>query len=55
MDPVMLIKISFIQYLYGIKSMRQTSKEIETACDKNGWILGYAINPGNLHVNILVR
>ena len=29
MDPVMLIKIPFIQYLYGIKSMRQTIKEIE--------------------------
>ena len=28
MDPVMLIKIPFIQYLYGIKSMRQTMKEI---------------------------
>lgn len=22
---------------------------IETACDKNGWILGYTINPGNEH------
>ena len=29
MDPVMLIKIPFIQYLYGIKSMRQTIREIE--------------------------
>ena len=29
MDPVTLIKIPFIQYLYGIKSMRQTIKEIE--------------------------
>ncbi len=29
MDPMMLIKIAFIQYLYGIKSMRQTCKEIE--------------------------
>ena len=28
-DPVMLIKIPFIQYLYGIRSMRQTVKEIE--------------------------
>ena len=28
-SPVMLIKIPFIQYLYGIKSMRQTIKEIE--------------------------
>lgn len=26
-DPVVLIKIPFIQYLYGIKSMRQTIKE----------------------------
>lgn len=39
MDPVMLIKIPFIQYLYGIKSMRQTCKEIEVnvACR---WFLG---------------
>lgn len=22
---------------------------IETACDKNGWILGYTVNRGNLH------
>ena len=29
MDPVSLIKIPFIQYLYGIRSMRQTIKEIE--------------------------
>ena len=29
MDPVMLIKIPFIQYLYGIRSMRQTIREIE--------------------------
>ncbi len=29
MDPVTLIKIPFIQYLYGIKSMRQTIKNIE--------------------------
>ena len=27
-DPVMLIKIPIIQYMYGIKSMRQTIKEI---------------------------
>lgn len=20
---------------------------VETACDKNGWILGYTVNPGN--------
>lgn len=28
-NPVTLIKIPFIQYLYGIRSMRQTIKEIE--------------------------
>ena len=22
---------------------------VQTACDKNGWILGYSVNPGNLH------
>ena len=22
---------------------------VETACDKNGWILGYTVNKGNLH------
>ena len=27
-DPVMLIKIPFIQYLYGIKSMQQTMKAL---------------------------
>lgn len=28
-DPVVLFKIVFIQYLYGIRSMRQTIKETE--------------------------
>ena len=28
-DPVVLIKIAVIQYMFGIKSMRQTIKEIE--------------------------
>ena len=32
LDPVLLIKIVFIQYLYGIRSMRQTIKEIESKC-----------------------
>ena len=27
LDPVMLIKIPFIQYLYGIRGMRQTIRE----------------------------
>ncbi|MBC2277634.1 transposase, partial [Listeria welshimeri] len=29
-DPVVLIKLVFIQYLFGIRSMRQTIKEVET-------------------------
>ncbi|WP_194841432.1 transposase, partial [Sporosarcina obsidiansis] len=29
-DPVVLIKMTFIQYTFGIRSMRQTIKEIET-------------------------
>ncbi len=39
MDPVMLIKLPFIQYLYGIKSMRQTMKEIEVNVAYR-WFLG---------------
>ena len=29
-DPVILFKITMIQYVFGIRSMRQTIKEIET-------------------------
>ncbi len=29
-DPVVLFKMTFIQYVFGIRSMRQTIKEIET-------------------------
>lgn len=29
-DPVVLIKMAFLQYLLGIRSMRQTIREIET-------------------------
>ena len=39
MDPVILIKIPFIQYLYGIKSIRQTIKEIEVNVTYR-WFLG---------------
>ena len=38
-DPVVLIKIPFIQYLYGIKSMRQTIKDIEVNVAYR-WFLG---------------
>lgn len=38
-DPVTLIKIPLIQYLFGIKSMRQTIKEIEVNLAYR-WFLG---------------
>ena len=38
-NPVTLIKIPIIQYLYGIKSMRQTIKEIEVNIAYR-WFLG---------------
>lgn len=39
LDPVTLIKIPLIQYLYGIKSMRQTIKDIEVNMAYR-WFLG---------------
>ena len=39
LDPVMLIKIPVIQYMFGIKSMRQTIKEIEVNVAYR-WFLG---------------
>ena len=39
-DPVVLFKIIFIQYMFGIKSMRQTIKEIEVNIAYR-WFIGY--------------
>lgn len=39
-DPVVLFKIAFLQYFYGIKSMRQTIQEIEVNLAYR-WFLGY--------------
>ncbi|WP_230502686.1 transposase, partial [Sutcliffiella rhizosphaerae] len=39
-DPVVLIKMVFIQYLFGIRSMRQTIREIETNVAYR-WFLGF--------------
>ncbi len=41
-DPVALFKIVFIQYLFGIRSMRQTVKEIEVNMAYR-WFIGYDI------------
>ena len=40
LDPVSLFKIVFIQYLYGIRSMRQTIREIEVNVAYR-WFIGY--------------
>lgn len=41
-DPVVLIKIVIIQYVFGIRSMRQTIKEIEVNFAYR-WYLGYGL------------
>jgi transposase len=42
-DPVILIKLTFIQYTFGIRSMRQTIAEIETNMAYR-WFLGYGFH-----------
>ena len=41
-DPVSLFKIIFIQYLFGIRSMRQTIREIEVNVAYR-WFIGYSL------------
>ena len=41
-DPVSLFKKVFIQYLFGIRSMRQTIKEIEVNVAYR-WFIGYSL------------
>lgn len=41
-DPVSLFKILFIQYLFGIRSMRQTIKEINVNVAYR-WFIGYGL------------
>ncbi|MGZ7254017.1 transposase, partial [Streptococcus pyogenes] len=43
LDPVMLVKIPLIQCLYGIRSMRQTIKEIEVNMAYR-WFLGLTLD-----------
>ncbi len=42
-DPVVLIKMVLIQYLFSIRSMRQTIKEIETNVAYR-WFIGYGFS-----------
>lgn len=41
-DPVSLFKLVFIQYLFGIRSMRQTIKEIDVNVAYR-WFIGYGL------------
>lgn len=43
LDPVMLVKLPLIQCFYGIRSMRQTIKEIE-ANTAYRWFLGLTLD-----------
>ena len=47
-DPVVLIKIIMIQYIFGIRSMRQTIKEIEVNLAYR-WYLGYSMTEALPH------
>jgi transposase len=47
-DPVVLFKMALIQHLYGIRSLRQTVKEIELNVGYR-WFLGYTMNQGIPH------
>ncbi|MEG6510548.1 transposase, partial [Desulforamulus ruminis] len=42
-DPVVLFKMVLIQHLYGIRSLRQTVKDIEMNIAYR-WFLGYTLN-----------
>ena len=48
-DPVILIKIVLIQYLYGIRSMRQTIREIEVNLAYR-WFLGLDMYVGAAYI-----
>lgn len=47
-DPVVLIKIPLIQYLFGIPSMRKTIEEIKVNVAYR-WFLGYGLNESIPH------
>lgn len=42
-DPIVLIKLNIIQYLFGIRSMRQTIKEVEVNAAYR-WYIGYGLS-----------
>ena len=51
-DPVVLIKMMFIQYTFGIRAIRQTIKEIETSTAYR-WFLGFGFYTEVPHFSVL--
>jgi len=51
-DPVILFKIIFIKYIFGIKSIRQTIKEIENNIAYR-WFLGLSLNDKVPHFTLV--
>ena len=48
LDPVILIKLPVLQYMFGIRSMRQTIREIEVN-NAYRWFLGLGLHDAVLH------
>jgi len=48
-DPVVLVKMVLIQHLYGIKSLRQTVKEVDMNIAYR-WFIGYDIDTAVPHI-----
>jgi len=42
-DPIVLIKLNIVQYLFGIRSIRQTIKEIEVNAAYR-WYISYGLS-----------
>lgn len=53
-DPVVLIKMSLIQVLYGISSMRQTVREIHVN-NAYRWFLGYGLHEPIPHFSVFSK
>ena len=51
-DPVVLIKMTFIQYMFGIRSIRKTIEEIETNLAYR-WFLGFGFHDKVPHLSTL--
>ncbi len=49
LDPVMLIKLPVLQYMFGIRSMRRTVREVETNAAYR-WFLGLRSGASLQHV-----